>query len=355
MIYDETFDYLWHQLANPLDLQATRRLKDYQKKRLKRAQLAAALRSYFLEAQWTVTTGAVNQIYVGSTKPTTQPLLMLDGSIRTTADNSGGAATDNNNFDIQLIRSGGDSRVQPSTSFVRDEHLLTPAQCPILPIKTSLGQGTPWPETWLVPLSLAPNELLQLTAKVLVGGVPAEETTFAQFRTVAVNGRNEDEKLTAELRDWITANDLQRPVYLAMTSEGARSIVYPDGTATARTTAKTVETEAPLLVIGYSVLFNRGGNDGGVPPIPITFPSSNPKWRLESSDGWAFSKEEIDISTFAFAGPSYFWQQMPFPFLLPKGSSLAASFSRRNAVNSADEAAVIENQDNYVIFRCVTV
>lgn len=351
MLYDETFDYLWNQLANPLDLQATRRLKDYQDKRLKRALLAAALKSYFLEASWQQTAGTIGETKVASTEPVTQPLLVLDGAIRTT-DQAASLTADNNNFEIQILRSGGDSRVQISRLFIKDEHQLTPAQCAIRNIAASLGQGAPWPETWPVPIYLAPNETLQLTAKSL-SAVPAEETTFVNFRSVAVNGRDQDEKLAADLRDWVKANDLQRPVFLSMVTEGFRSIVYPDATAVARTTAKTMETDAPLLVIGYSALFNRDRVGAGNVAVP--YGTANAKWRLQSGDNWSFSKKELDINTFAYAGPPFFWQQMPFPFLLPKGSSLSASFSRLNAPQGAAGLQTTENQDNYVIFRCVTV
>jgi hypothetical protein len=359
MIYDETFNYLWTQLANDFDVQATRRMKEYQKKRLKRAQLALAIKSYFLEASWNARAGTVGEISVATTLPTTQPLLAVDGAIRTT-DKAFSGAQNNNNFAIQMIRTGGDSRVQPSTSFIKDDHLFTPAQAAILNITPDLGglittgllgQGAPWPLTWPVPMYLAKNELLQLTSQIQTGGVPSEETTFVQFRTVNVNGKNEDDKKVAELRDWINANDLQRPIYLSMVTEGFRSIAYPDNTATARTTAKTMEAQQPLLVIGYSLLFARDRKNAasGNP----TLASSNPKWRLQSSDGWSFSKEEIDCNTFAYAGPQFFWQQFAFPFLLPKGSSLSASFSRLNAPDGTDNEK--ERIDNYVIFRCVTV
>jgi hypothetical protein len=351
MLFNENFDFLWHQLANAQDLNATRRLKDFQRKRLKRALLAAAIRSYFLEANWTNAAGTLGETVVGSTQPTNQDLLVVDGAIRTT-DIGASLSADNNNFEIQMIRTGGDSRVQPSTGFIKDEHFLTPAQVAIRNIATALGQGAMWPVTWPVPIYLAPNELLQLTSRVLTGGVPAGEQTFAQFRCVNVNGRNGDDVLAGDLRDWIAAHDLQKPVYLSMESEGFHSIAYPDSTAAAVTTAKTQETNAPLLVIGYSLLFDRDRVSG---TTPVAYGTANAKWRLQSSDGWTFSKEEIDCNCFPYAGPQFFWNEFPFPFLLPKGGSLSASFSRRNAPTGAAGLQTTENQDNYVIFRCVTV
>lgn len=342
MIYNEAFDYLWNQLANTNGLDATRRLKDYQRKRLRRALLARSIRTQFLEASWVNTTGAAAEEKVAATAPVTEPLTVLDGAIRTTDAGASGSA-DNNNFELWLRRTAGNARTQPSKLFLKDEHLLAPWQAAIRPVQTSLGQGACWPLTWPVPLKLMSNELLQITSRVLTGGVPAGETTFCQFRAVNMDSRQEDDNFTAELRETIKANPQQKPVYLSMFTEGFHSIAFPATGLLQRTIAKTRETEDHLLVLGYAALFTRGtaGQLGA---------TCDPRWRLSASNGHSFSKEEIDVETYAYAGPGDFWQMLPHPFLLPKGSSLSASFSTLHTI--ASEA---ERKDNYIIFRCCTI
>lgn len=344
MIYNETFDFLWAQMAGGLDKNATRRLKDYQRKRLCRALLGRALKPYILEASWLNTTGAVTEETVANTTPLTQPLMVADGAIRTT-DIGGQGASDLNNFEILLARTGGNSRVQVSSVPIRDSHLLTPAQLGIKKVITTnlFGYGNCYPNTWPVPLELLPNELLQVRAKVLTGGVPAGETTFTQFRCVASDSEPGDDLLEADLRQSIAASSVQSPVYLSMFTEGFHSIAFPGTGANQITAAKTREIRDHLLVTGYATLFARataGGNGS----------ACDPKWRLTASNGWSFSKSEIDINTYAYAGPGLFWQRFPCPFLLSKGSSLSASFSTRGAITTQ-----LERIENYVIFRCVTV
>ncbi len=343
-IYNECLDHLWAQMAGGMDKNATRRLKDYQRKRLRRALCACSLKPFLLETSWGNTTGLLGEENSANTLPFTRPLLVVDGAIRTTDVGASGSA-DNNNFEILLARTGGNSRVQPSRDYIKDEHLLTGAQFGIRKanMAVTLGYGQPWPNTWPVPIDLLPNELLQLRAKVLTGGVPAGETTFAQFRCVATDKHDDDGAFQAELQRAIKANNIQRPVFLQMMTEGFHSIAYPATGANQRTIAKTRETDEHLLITGYSTLFARstpGGNGS----------SCDPKWRLQSSNGWAFSANEIDVNTYAYAGPGQFYQEFPVPFLLPKGSSLSASFSTRGSV-----ATELERIENYVIFRGVTV
>ncbi len=361
MVYDEAYDYLWQKLASGQDRYATRRLKDYQRKRLRRAQLALALRPYFLEAFWTNTAGTAGETNIASTQPTTEPLFVLDAAVRTTTAVQGSA--DNNNLEILLYRTGGDSRVQISKTGLKDEHLFTPAQCALRNVlgnvaggnPPKLGHGAPWPLTWPVPLEIWPNELLQLTSSVLTGGMPAGSVTFVQFRCININNEAENEQLIADLRAQIVARDQQRPIYLNMASRDAHSIAFDATGASQRITAKTREAESHLLVLGYSVALARqqagvtADDANGFTNGPFSS-AANPRWRLQGSSGYGFSKEEIDISTFAFAGPGWFWQQLPAPFLLPKGSSLSASFSTLNAIANA-----FEQTENYVIFRCVEV
>ena len=344
MIYNEAFDYLWAQMAGGLDKNATRRLKDYQRKRLCRALLARAIKPYFLEASWVNAAGTAGEETVASTSPLTQPLIVVDGAIRTTDIGASGSA-DNNNFEIALFRTGGNSRVQVLSVPIKDEHLLTPAQLGIREVFNSakLGYGNTWPNTWPAPIDLMANELLQLRAKVLTGGVPAGETTFAQFRCLTIDNEPGDDNFEAELRRFIADSPIQRPIYLSMFTEGFHSIAYPDTGADQRTIAKTREAQDHLLVTGYATLFARataGGNGS----------ACDPKWRLHASNGWAFSDAEIDVNTYGYAGPGLFWQELPFPFLLPKGSSLSASFSTRGDITTE-----LERIENYVIFRCVTV
>lgn len=346
MIFNEAFDYLWNQLANTQGVNATRQLKDYERKRLRRALLARSIRSYFLEATWLNTVGTAGTQVVASTLPVTQPLTVLDGAIRTTDIANAGTA-DGNNFDLWIRRTAGNARIQPSRLFVKDEHILTPAQAAIRPVLPLLGQGACWPLTWPVPLKLMSNELLQVTSKVAVGGVGVNERTFCQFRAVNMDNRSEDDNLIADLRDTIKLNPRQKPVYLSMFSEGAHSITFDNTGATARAVAKTREAETHLLVLGYAALFARS-NPGQLGS------SANPRWRLTASYGHSFSKEEIDINTFAYAGPGDFWQQMPYPFLLPRGSSLSASFSP-GLTSAAGIANELERVQNYAIFRCCTV
>ena len=331
-------------MAGGLDKNATRRLKDYQRKRLCRALLARAIKPFILEASWVNETGAAGEATVANTTPITQPLIVVDGAIRTT-DVGAAPSADNNNFEVVMFRTGGNSRAQVSIVPIKDEHLFTPAQLAIRNVlpTAKLGYGNTWPNTWPVPIGLLPNELLQLRAKVLAGGVPAGETTFVQFRTVAVDNEPGDDVFEAELRRAIVGNPIQQPIYLPMHTEGFHSIAFPNTGANQRTLAKTDETRDHLLVVGYATLFARptaGGNGS----------ACDPKWRLQSSNGWSFSKKEIDINTYGYAGPGLFWQQLPYPFLLPKGSSLSASFSTRGAITTE-----LERIDNYVIFRCVSV
>lgn len=344
MIYEETFDYLWNQLAGANDARVTTREKDYQRKRLKRALLARCMKPYFLEAEWTNITGLAGETLIALTDPVTRPLLVLDGALRTTG--TAEATPDGHNFEIRIERTGGDSRVQPSTGFIRDVMLLTPAQAALRPIITltpSGGHGALYPLRWPVPLKLAANELLQVESRVLPGNVTADVTTFAQFRAVAVDNEAEDDYLVRELRETINAVELQKPVFLEMCSENARTIVFPAAGANQHTVAKTREAENHLLVLGYAALFGRGiaGQMGS---------SCSPKWRLQSSDGHSFSKDEVDINTYAYAGPGFFWNELPYPFMLTKGNSLSASFSTRDAI-----ASETERIDNMIIFRCVNV
>jgi hypothetical protein len=180
-----------------------------------------------------------------------------------------------------------------------------------------------------------PNELIQVKSKVAAGGITAGKTTFTQFRAVMVDNAAEDDAFIASLRAQIKANPIQRPVYLSMFSENAR------------TTAKTRETSEHLLVIGYTALFARST---GFTAIDTAGTTCSPKWRLQSSSGHAFSKEEIDLACYAYPGPGFFWAEFPQAFLLPKGSSLSASFSTLDPIQDA-----LEQIDNFVIFRCVTV
>lgn len=346
MVFNEAQNFLWKEMAYGQDKDAVKRLKDYQRTRLRRALLARSIRSYFLEASWTNTTGLAGEQTVAMTQPVTMPLLVLGGAIRTTDIGASGSPS-NNNFEIQMRRTGSD-KVQPTVGFVKDEHLLTPWQLSIQdidPVNGPLfGHGSCWPITWPVPIKLKPNEVLQLTANVLAGGVPAGETTFAQFRCASIDNRSTPDDVTiADLRQWIKDNPRQRPVYLSMFTKGSRSVAFPNTGTGQHTTAQTREVEAPLLVLGYSMLTarNRTGGLGS---------SADPKWRLNTTIGYAFSKEEIDCNTFAFAGPGYFWQELPHPFLLPKGAALIASFSSRGDVSTA-----LEKVGNYVIFRCVSV
>ncbi len=344
MIYNEAFDHLWAQMAGGMDRNAVRRLKDYQRKRLCRAMLARCVKPYLLEASWVNAAGTAGELTSASTTPVTQPLMVLDGTIRTTDIGASGSA-DNNNFSILLARTGGNSRVQVSQDFVKDEHVFTPAQLPMRNVITNtiLGYGQSWPNTWPVPLDLLPNELLQVRGVVLAGGVPAGETTFVQFRCAMIDAEPGDDLFESVLRKYIEATPVQKPKYLGMFSDGAHSIVYPATGTLQRTTAKTRETDEPILITGYSTLFARGtaGGNGS---------TCDPKWQLSSSNGYTFSNSEIDVNTYAYAAPGQFWQELPFPFLLPAGSSLSASFSTRGAI--ANES---ERIDNYVIFRGVSV
>lgn len=353
MIFEETYDYLFNQLAGASDASATTRLADYERKRLRRALLARSIKPYFLEASWSVGTGLVNELNVALTQPVTKPLIVLDGAIRT-ANNSNDVGTTNqdlNNFELQLIRTGGDARVQISQSYIKDEQQLTPAQAALRPFQSIglPGQGAPYPLTWPVPLQLQANELIQVKSKILTGGVPAELRTFCQFRGVIADNNAEDDAFIGDLRDYIKAHPMQRPYYLSMSSENAKSITFPATGALQRTTAKTREAPEHLLVIGYSAQFARSQTLAASDPVAVGTTCS-PKWRLESSNGYAFSREEIDVNCYAFAGPGFFWQEFPQPFLLPKGCSLSASFSTLDAIANA-----LEQIDNYIFFRCVTV
>jgi hypothetical protein len=130
------------------------------------------------------------------------------------------------------------------------------------------------------------------------------------------------------------------------TEGGGKTISFPATGAGQRCVARTKEADAPLLVLGYSTMCARNKNLFGS-TTPIT---SWPKWRLSSSDGWSFSREEIDLNCWPQAGPGRFYRDFAMPFLLPAGSSLGASFSTFAAIPDAEEQL-----DNYVFFRCVTV
>lgn len=344
MIYNEAFDFLFAQMAAPQDRDAVKRKKDYERKRLCRAMLARALKPYWLQLSWVNTTGAAGEETVANSKPLLQPLIVIGGAIRTTDITATGSA-DNNNFEISLFRTGGNSRVQLMSTPIKDEHLLTPAQEAIreVIIDAILGQGQSWPNYWPVPLGLLPNELVQVRAKVLAGGVPAGNTTFIQLQAIMADNKPGSDIAEAELRAWIASNPIQRPVYLSMFTEGFHSIAYPDTGANQRTTAKTRETDAPILITGYSTLFARAtaGENGS---------ACDPKWRLSASNGWTFSTDEIDVNCYEYAGPGYFYRELPVPFLLPKGGSLSAAFSTRGSITTQ-----LERIENYVIFRGVTV
>lgn len=344
MIYNEAFDYLFSQLANGTDRDAIKRQKDYQRKRLARALSARTLKPYLLELSWTNTAGTAGETNVANSKPLTAPLVITGGAIRTTDIGASGSA-DNNNFKIQLFRTGGNSRVQISSDPIKDEHLLTPAQLGIRNVKptTILGYGQSRPSSWPAPLGLMANELLQARSTVLTGGVPAGETTFLQFSGIMPDNRPNSDQMEADLRQWINDNPTQRPVYLSMTTEGFHSITYPGTGANQRTQAKTRESDAWMLITGYAALFGRSiaGQNGS---------TCDPKWRLSNSDGWTMSADEVDVNCYEYAGPGLFYRQLPCPLLLPKGGSLAASFSTRGNVANATE-----QKQNYVIFRGVTV
>lgn len=343
MIYNETYDQLFNQLAGNGG-----QPEDYARKRLRRAMLGRALKPYFLEVSWLTVAGAPGIIagsnYVASTLGVTQPLLVVEGAIRTT--NAAGTGANLDNYALLLRRTAGNSRVQVSQIAIHDEHMLTPAQLGIRAIVNGLeGQGACWSERWPVPLTLEPNELIQIRATVLAGGIAAGDTTFCQFTALCPDNHDDDDaQIAAALRVYIASHLTQRPVFLSMTSEHARSIVFPATGADQRTTARTQETTEPLLVTGYAALFGRGNATGAYGS------TANPKWRLTSSAGHTFSKEEVDLNCYGYAGPGFFWRELPQPFLLPAGASLNASFSTLN--NIANEADRI---DNYVIFRCVTV
>lgn len=368
MIFNETYDYLFNELAGGQDAAATTRKLDYERKRLRRVLLSRSIKPYFLEASWTTAAGGGVFLdeAVASTQPLTKPLLVLDGAIRTAnptfvagRSTQLGGQQDFNNFELQIVRLSGGSRVQMQDRYIRDEHLLTPAQAAIrayIPVATGgagtrLGQGAPNPLTWPVPLRLMENELIQVKSRILQGGMPASRTTFCQFRGVIADNDAEDDRLVNDLRDYIKAHPKQHPYYLSMFSENARSIVFPATGALQRTAAKTKEAPEHLLVVGYAALFARSAglldaDDNNI----ATGTTCSPKWRLESSSGHAFSREEIDLACYAYPGPGFFWQEFPQPFFLPKGSSLSASFSTLSAIQNAQEQI-----DNYVIFRCVTV
>lgn len=345
MIQHEAFNYLWSSLAGGLDSNRTRRIRDYQKKRLRRVELGLSLKPYFLEASWTNATGAVGEENVASTQPVTRDLLVLDGTIRTRSGNGGDIALDFANsefFELLMIRTGGDSRVQVSRDYLQDAFLLGPQQCGIQDVSERLGQGQPWPITWPVPVHLLPNEQLQIRSRVLSALTTTDLETFAQFRCLMIDKRSQqNDLLIADVREYINRHETQEPRYLSMFTEGSHSIVFPSG-STQRTTAKTREADDHLLVLGYASLFARSNddNDGS---------HSSPTWRLQTSDGHSFSREEIDVSCFGFAGPGMFYRSFPQPLFLPKGSSLSASF------NAVFPAADFDLDQNYVIFRCVTV
>lgn len=362
MIFYETYDYLWSSLAAGNDARATIRLQEYQRRRLRRALLARSIKPYLLEAKWAVTTGLAGEEHKALTSPVTKPLIVLDGAIRTSAPATNAAITaqvgsqaDRNNFELRIRRTSG-SRIQISESYIKDEHQLTPAQAAIRPRALTattyarrLGQGAMYPLTWPVPIRLQDNELLQVESRILDGAVTAESTTFCQFRAVCADNQAEDDNLTRDLNEYIKAHPTQRPYYLSMFSENARSITFPATGLLQRTTAKTREAPEHLLVIGYAALFarNQGAIATGMSELGT---SCSPRWRLTSSDGHSFSRDEIDLACYAYPGPGYFWAEFPQPFLLTKGSSLAASFSTLDAIQNATEQI-----DNYVIFRCVTV
>lgn len=346
MIYNETFDQLFNELAGQAGS-----LSDYQRKRLRRAMLSRSLKPYFLEASWTTIAGApgitAGSTYVASTLGVRKPLLVVEGAIRTTSD--AGTAANADNYALLIRRTAGNSRVQVSQIAVRDEHILTPAQLGIRAIPAAgavMGQGGCWPSRWPVPLSLEPNELIQITATILTGGIPAGDTTFCQFIALCPDSQEDDdsERLAAALKAYIASHATQRPVFLSMTSDGARSIAFPATGASQRVTARTQEVTEPLLVIGYAALFDRGNTTGAYGS------NANPKWRLTSSAGHTFSKEEVDLNTYGYAAPGAFWRELPQPFLLPAGASLNASFSTLGSIANEHERI-----DNYITFRCVTV
>jgi len=359
MIFSETYDYLFSQLAAANDAGATTREKDYRRKRLRRALLSRSIKPYILQASWINAAGTAGEESIALTLPVTKPLIILDGAIRTSnptfvAGRSGqlGSQEDFNNFELQIIRTAGDSRVQIADRFIKDEHLLTPAQAAIRAfVPERLGQGAPNPLIWPVPLRLRSNELLQVKSRVLAGGIPSGRTTFTQFRGVIADNDAEDESLIADLEKYIAENPVQRPGWLSMFSEDAKSIAFPATGALQRTTARTRESSEHLLIIGYAALFARstGLVDAGALRV-TTGTTCSPRWRLQSSNGHAFSQEEIDLACYAYPGPGFFWAEFPQPFLLPKGSSLSASFSTLTAIQNA-----VEQIDNYVFFRYVTV
>jgi len=358
MIFEETYDYLFNELVGSANVST--RSRDYQRKRLSRALLARSVRPYLLEASWINVAATVGEANIASTQGVTNPLIVLDGAIRTSAPAAIGGVTaqqgsqaDRNSFELQLFRTAGNSRVQLMERFIKDEHLLTPAQAAIRPyiFNGRLGQGAPYPLTWPVPMRLMPNELIQVKSQVLSGAgtlLPAGSSTFCQFRAVMTDNKTEDDALIADLQTQI-AMQPRRPIILQMYSDNAKSITFPATGLLQRTTAKTREADSHLLVLGYAALFARSAGliATGMSELGTT---CSPKWRLHSSNGHAFSKEEVDIACYGYASPGSFWTEFPNAFLLPKGSSLSASFSTLDAIADATE-----QRDNYVLFRCVTV
>jgi len=344
MIYQETFDYLFGQLAG---YGMDRGLRDYQRKRLRRAQLALSIRPFFLQASWVNPTGAEGEQTVANTQAITKPLMVLGGAIRFAA--ADGVVEDGNNFEIWLRRTAGDTRVQLSRSYIKDEHLLTPAQAAIKEMPApgggqtaARGQGAPWPFNWPVPMKLRPNELIQIQARVLTGGVAAGRVTVVQLKCAHVdNSSQADMVLIEDLERYIRLNPVQRPVYLSMFTPNFRSVAFPALGTDQKTTGQTREAADHLLVLGYSMLNARSQLRGT---------TCSPQWRLTTSDGYSLSKEEIDCNAFAYASPGGFYQAFPYPLLLPRGSSMAASFSTLNEILTAQE-----QMQNYVFFRCVTV
>ncbi len=306
-IQNEVFDHLYQKVSGRVNARCDAR---YNRQRFNRAKLALSCQNYFLGTEFFNESGAVGVTFVDQTDSIDRIIILRGGGINARSIGPVVAAPIDipvGRVELKLFRSGS-SKSQLSRIPMRSNHFL------------SDGQGQPWELDWPIPVTLIPNEVLQITWTQLSATIVADVVTAtryaANFYGVAVDPRYQcDADLLDDLCRQIKDTD-QKPVYLNVKSDdGGGTITFEAIGADNHEVALTQEMNEHLLVLG----FRRNASDY-LPP-DTTF-------RLTSSDARAFMRTELVIKGFEFYNaPDNGYFRFAVPHLLRKDQSLTAQLT----------------------------
>lgn len=327
-IQNEVFDHLYRKVSGRVSARCD---TEYNRKRFNRAKLALSCQNYFLGTEFFNETGAVGVTFVDQTDSIDRIIILRGGGINARSIGPVVAAPVDipvGRVELKIFRSGS-SKSQLSRISTRSNHFL------------SDGQGQPWELDWPVPMTLIPNEVLQVTWTQISATIVADVVTpthyAANFYGVAVDPRYQcDADLLDDLCRQIKDTD-QRPLYLNVKSDDSGGTITFDAIgADNREIALTQEVNEHLLVLG----FRRNSSDY-LPP-QTTF-------RLASSDGRAFMRSELVVRGFEFYNaPDNGYFRFAVPHLLRKGQSLTMQLT-------SDTATARDQLEGEVNLLCVNV